>query len=231
MGKYWITGRYWTFPLTAVELVSSSSTVPLNTLFLECSWLSCVSAELQSRVEVLNARFQVRQEELDTCCRAISLYRMHPMRIQLHLPCISNVSRCCKRCWTYAAGPSVQVTCIQCVSSSISRAYPMYPGAARGAGHLLQGHQCRSHESNAYPIPSSVQIQCTQVLQEMLDMLRDHQNNSHASRLELIIVWLLVVDCCLMLCQVSWSLSINLKASVSRHRSRGIGLEASILRR
>lgn len=42
-----------------------------------------------------------------------------------------------------------------------------------------------------------------QVMQEMLDMLRDHQNNSHASRLELIIVWLLVVDCCLMLCQVS----------------------------
>ncbi|KAF5827211.1 hypothetical protein DUNSADRAFT_1131 [Dunaliella salina] len=41
-----------------------------------------------------------------------------------------------------------------------------------------------------------------QVLQEMLDMLRDHQNNSHASRLELIIVWLLVVDCCLMLCQL-----------------------------
>lgn len=41
-----------------------------------------------------------------------------------------------------------------------------------------------------------------QVLQDMLDMLRDQQNNSHASRLELIIVWLLVVDCCLMLCQV-----------------------------
>jgi len=47
-----------------------------------------------------------------------------------------------------------------------------------------------------------IMLSCLQVLQEMLDMLRDHQNNSHASRLELIIVWLLVVDCCLMLCQV-----------------------------
>ena len=29
-----------------------------------------------------------------------------------------------------------------------------------------------------------------QVLQEMLDMLRDHQNNSHTERLELIVIWL-----------------------------------------
>jgi uncharacterized Rmd1/YagE family protein len=41
-----------------------------------------------------------------------------------------------------------------------------------------------------------------QVLQEMLDMLRDHQNNSHASRLEWIIIWLLVVDVVLMLFQL-----------------------------
>uniref|UniRef100_A0A7S0RWY3 DUF155 domain-containing protein n=1 Tax=Chlamydomonas leiostraca TaxID=1034604 RepID=A0A7S0RWY3_9CHLO len=40
------------------------------------------------------------------------------------------------------------------------------------------------------------------VLQEMLDMLRDHQNNAHAARLELIIIWLLVVDCVLMMFQL-----------------------------
>ena len=33
-----------------------------------------------------------------------------------------------------------------------------------------------------------------QVLQEMLDMLRDHQNNSHTERLELIVIWLIVVE-------------------------------------
>lgn len=32
------------------------------------------------------------------------------------------------------------------------------------------------------------------VLQEMLDMLRDHQNNHHAARLELIIIWLIVIE-------------------------------------
>lgn len=41
-----------------------------------------------------------------------------------------------------------------------------------------------------------------QVLQEMLDMLRDHQNNWHASRLEWIIIWLLVIDVVLMLFQM-----------------------------
>ncbi|KDD75005.1 YagE family hypothetical protein [Helicosporidium sp. ATCC 50920] len=33
-----------------------------------------------------------------------------------------------------------------------------------------------------------------QVLQEMLDMLRDHQNNFHGVRLEWIIIWLIVVE-------------------------------------
>ena len=42
-----------------------------------------------------------------------------------------------------------------------------------------------------------------QVLQEMLDMLRDHQNNFHAARLEWIIIWLLVVDVVLMLFQLA----------------------------
>jgi len=32
------------------------------------------------------------------------------------------------------------------------------------------------------------------VLQEMLDMLRDHQNNHHAARLELIVIWLIVIE-------------------------------------
>ncbi|GLC65501.1 sporulation protein rmd1 [Pleodorina starrii] len=41
-----------------------------------------------------------------------------------------------------------------------------------------------------------------QVLQEMLDMLRDHKNNSHAARLEWIIIWLLMVDVILMLFQL-----------------------------
>jgi uncharacterized Rmd1/YagE family protein len=33
-----------------------------------------------------------------------------------------------------------------------------------------------------------------QVLQEMLDMLRDHSNNAHASRLEWVIIWLIVIE-------------------------------------
>lgn len=41
-----------------------------------------------------------------------------------------------------------------------------------------------------------------EVLQEMLDMLRDHKNNRHAARLEWIIIWLLVVDVLLMLFQL-----------------------------
>ncbi|KAK9862795.1 hypothetical protein WJX84_004064 [Apatococcus fuscideae] len=32
------------------------------------------------------------------------------------------------------------------------------------------------------------------VLQEMLDMLRDHQNNFHTARLEWIVIWLIVVE-------------------------------------
>lgn len=30
--------------------------------------------------------------------------------------------------------------------------------------------------------------------QEMLDMLRDHQNNHHSVRLEWIVIWLIVVE-------------------------------------
>ncbi|PSC74837.1 Sporulation RMD1 [Micractinium conductrix] len=33
-----------------------------------------------------------------------------------------------------------------------------------------------------------------QVLQEMLDMLRDHSNNAHTSRLEWIVIWLIVIE-------------------------------------
>ncbi len=32
------------------------------------------------------------------------------------------------------------------------------------------------------------------VVQEMLDMLRDHQNNYHNVRLEWIVIWLIVVE-------------------------------------
>lgn len=34
----------------------------------------------------------------------------------------------------------------------------------------------------------------SQVLSEMLDMLRDHQNNYHTARLEWIVIWLIVVE-------------------------------------
>ncbi len=34
-----------------------------------------------------------------------------------------------------------------------------------------------------------------EVLQQMLDMLRDHQNNEHSARLEWIVIWLIVVEC------------------------------------
>lgn len=33
-----------------------------------------------------------------------------------------------------------------------------------------------------------------QVLQEMLDMLRDHQNNFHTARLEWVVIWLIVIE-------------------------------------
>ncbi len=33
-----------------------------------------------------------------------------------------------------------------------------------------------------------------QVLQEMLDMLRNHQNNSHTARLEWIVIYLIVIE-------------------------------------
>ena len=32
------------------------------------------------------------------------------------------------------------------------------------------------------------------VLQEMLDLLRDHENNAHSARLEWIVIWLIVVE-------------------------------------
>lgn len=32
------------------------------------------------------------------------------------------------------------------------------------------------------------------VLGEMLDMLRDHENNHHSARLEWIVIWLIVVE-------------------------------------
>ena len=41
----------------------------------------------------------------------------------------------------------------------------------------------------------AVHVKCQlQVLQEMLDMLRDHENNSHAARLEWIVIWLIVIE-------------------------------------
>jgi len=46
------------------------------------------------------------------------------------------------------------------------------------------------------------------VLQEMLDMLRDHQNNKHSARLEMIVIWLILVEvglgCFGLLCFEWW---------------------------
>ena len=42
--------------------------------------------------------------------------------------------------------------------------------------------------------PLSALPPAPQVLQEMLDMLRDHQNNKHSARLELIVIWLILVE-------------------------------------
>ena len=33
-----------------------------------------------------------------------------------------------------------------------------------------------------------------QVLQDLLDMLRNHQNNFHTARLEWIVIWLIVIE-------------------------------------
>lgn len=33
-----------------------------------------------------------------------------------------------------------------------------------------------------------------QVLQDMLDMVRDHENNGHAVRLEWIVIWLIAIE-------------------------------------
>lgn len=41
------------------------------------------------------------------------------------------------------------------------------------------------------------------VLQDMLDMLRDHQNNKHMSRLEWIVIWLIVVEVLVGLLEVA----------------------------
>eukprot|EP00967_Tisochrysis_lutea_P146667 scaffold277310_cov19-Tisochrysis_lutea.AAC.1 len=167
MGKYWITGRYWTFPLTAVELVSSSSTVPLNTLFLECSWLSCVSAELQSRVEVLNARFQAKRH-LSVAgywrCRTGPLY---------YSPCISLLaahSFCGQKAGHRAKHLANQTVLpfneliLHCPATCAASASNLSTTCCttRGAGHMLQGHQFVPHASNAYPIASPVHIQCIQ---------------------------------------------------------------------
>ncbi len=40
----------------------------------------------------------------------------------------------------------------------------------------------------------SVSHACPPSSQEMLDMLRDHQNNEHGVRLEWIVIWLIVVE-------------------------------------
>jgi uncharacterized Rmd1/YagE family protein len=40
------------------------------------------------------------------------------------------------------------------------------------------------------------------VLQEMLDMLRDHQNNNKATNLEVFVIWLLIVDVFILVFQL-----------------------------
>ncbi len=64
-------------------------------------------------------------------------------------------------------------------------------------------HNLTQEELLPCPAPPCPAPPCpAQVLQEMLDMLRDQQNNFHASRLEVIIIILLMVDVVLMLFQL-----------------------------
>lgn len=42
--------------------------------------------------------------------------------------------------------------------------------------------------------PTNEMFLWLQVLQEMLDMLRDHENNHHNARLEWIVIWLIVIE-------------------------------------
>ena len=52
---------------------------------------------------------------------------------------------------------------------------------------------CAAHDPAARASLASAHA-VLQVLTEMLDMLRDHQNNSHTARLEWIVIWLIVVE-------------------------------------
>lgn len=63
------------------------------------------------------------------------------------------------------------------------------------APDALQELYKRVGEYAEYDTRVEVLNQRFQVLQEMLDMLRDHQNNFHGVRLEWIVIWLIVVEC------------------------------------
>ena len=58
----------------------------------------------------------------------------------------------------------------------------------------LQALYSRSSEYLEYENRVEVLNSRFQVLQEMLDMLRDHQNNNHTARLEWIVIWLILVE-------------------------------------
>ena len=44
------------------------------------------------------------------------------------------------------------------------------------------------------PFPHPLSLSCCPHVQEMLDMLRDHQNNCHSVRLEWTVIWLIVIE-------------------------------------
>ena len=63
--------------------------------------------------------------------------------------------------------------------------------AAMAARHAVT--DCAAH-GPAAGTSLALDLAVLQVLTEMLDMLRDHQNNSHTARLEWIVIWLIVVE-------------------------------------
>ncbi|EFJ48922.1 hypothetical protein VOLCADRAFT_90235 [Volvox carteri f. nagariensis] len=85
-------------------------------------------------------------------------------------------------------------------ASLVSRNLPVFPPPRIFPNHkALYERACEYLELDTRAEVLNARFQ---VLQEMLDMLRDHKNNSHAARLEWIIIWLLMVDVILMLFQL-----------------------------
>ncbi|MEW5309405.1 MAG: hypothetical protein WDW38_001296 [Sanguina aurantia] len=79
-----------------------------------------------------------------------------------------------------------------------------------------------------------------QVLQEMLDVLRDQQNNMHGAQLEIVIIGLLIIDCVFLLMQAlsligglfpDQARSAAASAAASAHASAHASLHASVHKR